>query len=165
MQNDAIEEEEEKKLQENVEKAQNISLAMNLSNTEIASEWMNEKIMKIYNPLVVILGVGEYDGMPNLIGVKKDYQNLIAIFNKLFKYDILYKLSNNKFNDNKSNGNINDSFKLKWLSDELLYFIDDVKVNVKNIHYQIYTQHLMGKIFQILHIVQSYFLLMLVVVN
>ena len=48
--------------------------------------------MPICNPLVVILGIGEYDEWPNLIGVKKDYENMIKIFNKLFKYDILLLL-------------------------------------------------------------------------
>ena len=137
-----LEEKEEKKFEENDEMAQNASLAINSSNTDIASEWVKEKIMPICNPLVVILGIGEYDEWPNLIGVKKDYENMIKIFNKLFKYDILYKLSNNQFNDNKSNGNINDSFKLKWLSDddgldEVLEFVDDVKIalSTKNKNY------------------------------
>ena len=71
---------------------QNALLAINSSNTDIASEQVKEKIMPICNPLVVILGIGEYDEWPNLIGVKKDYENMIKIFNKLFKYDILLLL-------------------------------------------------------------------------
>ena len=105
----------------------NISLAMHLCESEIASQWLHEKTMTISNPLVVILGIGEYDGMPNLIGITKDYQNMIIIFNKLFKYDILYKLSNNKYNNNKSQGNVKDSFKLKWSCNEIDEFIDDIK--------------------------------------
>ena len=125
--------EDDKKMPSNVPSiGKNISLAMNLCNTEIASQWIHEKTVTILNPLVVILGIGEYDGMPNIIGIKKDYQNMIIIFNKLFKYDILYKLSNNNYNKNQSQGNINDSFKLKWDCDEIDDFIDDVKIALEN---------------------------------
>ena len=109
-----------------------LSVAKNLDFSEIASSWLSEKTMKLGNPLVVILGIGEYDGMPNLIGVNQDYKNIILIFNKLFGYDILYKLSNDEYNKDKCLGNIDDAFKLQWNCDEIDDFIDDAKELIEN---------------------------------
>ena len=38
------------------------------------------------NPLVIILGIGEFSGLPDLDGVSKDYQNVINVFVNVWKY-------------------------------------------------------------------------------
>ena len=112
--------------------SQNIAMAINMSKSEIASQWLSEQIFQICNPLVVVLGIGEYDGMDNLIGMGKDYQRMIAVFNKLFGYDILYRLQNNEYNINNSIGNKDDSFKLRWTCDEIEEFVNTAKATFAN---------------------------------
>ena len=133
MTSDAIElqpihdETKEQNIDSDINMRLNVKMVNNLSSSEVASQWLSENILKIENPLVVILGIGEYSGMPNLDGITKDYQHMIKIFNKLFGYDILYKLKNNQFNKNKSDGNIQDEFKIRWSIDEVDDFIDESK--------------------------------------
>ena len=109
-----------------------------LDASEIASQWLQEKTYTIKNPLVVMLGIGIYDGLNNLIGIPKDYQNVIKIFHRKFGYDILYKLSNNKYNTDNVNVNVsssstskqnsnNTSFKLKWDIDEIDSLVDKAR--------------------------------------
>ena len=105
----------------------NVKMANNLSSSEVASQWLSATILQIKNPLVVILGIGEYTGMPHLDGITKDYQHMIKIFNKLFGYDILYKLKSDEFNQNKADGNTQDAFKIRWNFDEVDDFIDESK--------------------------------------
>ena len=104
-----------------------IQAAFNMATSEVASQWICEKTLVIKNPLVVMLGISEYDGLPILSGVPKDYKHMVVIFSKLFGYDMLYKLSTNEYNHNKKDGNKNDSFKLNWTCDD----IDDLIKNAK----------------------------------
>ena len=46
---------------------------------------------QIQNPLVIVLGIGDYDGMP-LIGMKTDYKNMIHVFNQMFGYTMFYRI-------------------------------------------------------------------------
>ena len=79
--------------------------------------------------LVVIIGISEYEGLPNLPGVIKDYENVINTFVKVWKYKILYKLDDNTLvysNDinhvtNKSN------YKSKWCIDEIELFVEEAR--------------------------------------
>ena len=73
------------------------------------------------DPLVVILGVGEYYGLPNLDGIAKDYDNIINTFVRKWKYYIMYKLNTgsivycndiNKISDNRD-------YKLTWSVEEI----------------------------------------------
>ena len=105
---------------------------MQLDDSEVASQWLSEKTFAITNPLVVMLGISEYHGMPNLDGVLKDYQNIIVIFSRLFGYDILYKLANDKYNTNKCEGNVNDSFKMKWTDNDIDEFVEEAKSLLEN---------------------------------
>ena len=51
---------------------------------------------EVTNALVVILGIGKFDnGLENLDGVCKDYENSIRVFSKKWKYKVLYKNGNN----------------------------------------------------------------------
>ena len=104
----------------------------------------------IANPLVVILGIGEYEkgSYENLIGVKMDYRNMIYLWNHYFKYCIMYQTTdgNIKYYDknnyncmNNINNQVNyktDKFKQYWLCDEIEQFIEQVhmKINEKQEH-------------------------------
>ena len=78
------------------------------SATVSKSVFATRKLHVINNPLVVFLGIGKYDGMPQLVGVPTDYKNMIFAFNYQMNYPILYKTSNSKFaqkDDNNDNNN------------------------------------------------------------
>ena len=93
-------------------------------------------MVHIKNALVVILGIGDYDGnMANLIGIPKDYKNLIATFYKVFGYSVLFLDENNELHycNKKPNHNYDitkqtklksDKFKIKWGSEEIDDFVD-----------------------------------------
>ena len=105
------------------------------------SSWHQQKMVHVKDVLVVILGIGDYDGnMANLIGIPKDYKNLIATFYKVFGYSILFfddknqlHYCNKKANHNNNCGNNgiakqtklkSDKFKIKWSSEEIDDFVD-----------------------------------------
>ena len=98
-------------------------------------------MVHIKNALVVVVGIGDYDGnMPNLIGIPKDYKNLISTFYKVFGYSVLFLDKNNQLHycnkkPNQNYGNEkntiikqtklkSDKFKIKWTSDEIDDFFD-----------------------------------------
>ena len=85
----------------------------------------------IENPLIVILGIGEYDTnvMASLIGVSKDYFNIIYCFNQCHKFDCIYYTKHNKFIRLTNISQIEDwdiEYKLRWNYDEIDIFIDVV---------------------------------------
>ena len=87
------------------------------------------------DPLIVMIGIGKYDGMPNLDGIARDYDNMIDTFVNYWKYKIFYKLNNNTciYSNNKSEMKTN--YKLEWDSDEIYQFIEESrKYLVKNRH-------------------------------
>ena len=45
----------------------------------------------------VLIGVSKYNGLPELDGIPKDYENVIKTFTKHWNYNVLYRLSNNKY--------------------------------------------------------------------
>ena len=49
------------------------------------------------DPLIIMMGIGKYDGMPNLDGITKDYDNIIDTFVKHWKYKIFHRLNDNTF--------------------------------------------------------------------
>ena len=65
----------------------------------------------IKNPLVVLLGIGDYDDgiMPSLTGITQDYLNMIHTFHVVFGYSITFE---NKFkaNNDKNSNNNNDKY-------------------------------------------------------
>lgn len=79
--------------------------------------------------LVAIIGIGDYDGLPNLPGVSKDYENITNIFGKIWKYHVMYKTENNQIiytNDLKQIKS-NKNYKLRWNSDEIDVFVEQVR--------------------------------------
>ena len=82
------------------------------------------------HPLIVILGIGIYDGLPALPGVKKDYENIINTFVKYYQYNIFYQLDdNNPVYTNKMN-QIKNNFKIKWSIDEMETFVENARKHV-----------------------------------
>ena len=114
----------------------------------ICSKWKTVKSTHVSNALVAVLGIGEYDGMPNLIGVSKDYFNLIHTFYNHFHYTVAFNDNNKKFNYcNQSIANskakqkqtkdvncklTNKSFQLKWEYKEIFQFVQNVAKMVNN---------------------------------
>ena len=78
--------------------------------------------------LVAIIGISEYNGMPNLDGVIRDYENVIKTFSTHWKYNILFQLKNDKYiytNDIKTlKLNENKDYKLKWNGDDIDGFVE-----------------------------------------
>ena len=82
------------------------------------------------HPLIVILGIGTYNGLNNLPGVKKDYTNIINTFVKYYQYSVFYQLDdNNTVYTNKMN-QIKNNFKIKWSIDEMETFIENARKHV-----------------------------------
>ena len=67
------------------------------------THFQKRKEYTLINPLVAILGIGDYDDDP-LIGVSRDYKNMIRVFNREFNYPIFYKVSDVKSKKNKDMG-------------------------------------------------------------
>ena len=92
--------------------------------------------------LIIILGIGEYDsGLPNLDGVKKDYENIINTFVRYWKYKVLYMINNsdNDDNDNKMEPiytndmntiDKNRNYKLYWTCDDIDLFVEQARKHV-----------------------------------
>ena len=94
---------------------------------------------RLNDALVVMIGVGDYDGMPNLDGVIKDYENVVKTFCTYWRYNVLFQLSDNKLvytNDiDEIKLNENKQYKLKWNGDEIEEFVKLTrKYLVKNKH-------------------------------
>ena len=95
----------------------------------------------ISNPLVIMLGIGDYDSdvMPPLLGVKKDYLNMIYLFYYLFGYSFVFqnKITNNieclNYNHNSKNKikvSLNEcerKVKTYWEDDEIDVFFEKCK--------------------------------------
>ena len=94
-------------------------------------------VYRLDDPLVVIIGVSIYDGLPKLEGVVKDYENVIKTFVKQWKYNVLYKLDDNQdiYSSDISELNELDNYKLKWDMNEIEGFAELArKYVVKNKH-------------------------------
>ena len=101
----------------------------------------------VNNALIVIIGIGKYDsGLPDLDGVIKDYDNIIAAFVKTWKYHVLYQVCNNKSDvDDVNSGtvytnkmdkiNSNRNYKLYWTEKDITSFVEHARQTViKNKH-------------------------------
>ena len=99
----------------------------------------------IRDPLVAIIGVGDYenDVMPPLVGVNMDYLNSIYTFHYKLGYSVLFqnKLANSVEYITK-NGNAEIDFnkckeqvKTYWLDDEIEQFFDNVKLYTLTHHH------------------------------
>ena len=111
------------------------SATSEIVSTHVQS-WKPVEVCYICNPLVVLLGIGKYDGHLDLNGVKTDYKNMVHTFHDVWGYSIIYKTSlenenklikpeskpfklsndnnnNNNSNNNKVNSNINKNINAK----------------------------------------------------
>ena len=97
------------------------------------------------DPLIVMLGIGEYNDLPNLAGIVIDYQNIVNTFVGKWKYKIFCQLNDDNNTviytndkqeiDTLTTTNKNISYKLKWTMDEIELFIEQArKCIVKNKH-------------------------------
>ena len=99
-----------------------------------ASLWHPPKTFCIQNPLVAIIGIGKYDGMPQLIGINQDYVNIIRTFGESkFNYHILYKLENDEYKYTTKRPNEEDKFKTEWKENDIDHDISDFVVKCKKI--------------------------------
>ena len=116
--------------------------------TEFSGVSSLEPPKTVSNALIVVLGVGVYNGdMIDLPGVTKDYENIFRVFSKVWKYKVFYwvnKHDNNNNNNNNNNDNSSDdhksiytndektiesnlNFKLEWNEDEISNFVEQVR--------------------------------------
>ena len=86
------------------------------------------KSCTIEKPLIIMLGIGEFDGMPNLTdSVKRDYMNVIHTFCDIWGYTILYATDDGAMrymNRNTLNGEYFQNFKMKWSATEIEKFTE-----------------------------------------
>ena len=78
------------------------------------------------DPTIVVVGIGEYDGLPNLPDVVQDYNNVIMTFVNEWKFKAFYQFKNNNcvYCSNLSEITVKNDFKLKWTSDEISLFVE-----------------------------------------
>ena len=87
------------------------------------------------DPLIVMMGISEYEGMANLAGIPRDYDNFINTFVTYWKYKIFYRLSDNTCIYTNDKNELKTDYKLKWNGDEIEQFIEESrKCIVKNKH-------------------------------
>ena len=119
---------------------------------------------KIEDPLIVMLGIGEYDHEHNLIGMANDYFSVIYTFHKEFEYSIFYqnKKNQNEYHASKTDldynkasealarnkesrqgkkymeqlfKNVDESVKTRWKYDEIVSFFEESrKMLISNNH-------------------------------
>ena len=116
-------------------------------SSHIQSNFRNDMTYYIRDPLVAILGIGDYDHdvMPPLVGVNMDYINSIYTFHYILGYSVLFhnkltntveyitKNENEKRNDylNKCNKQV----KTRWIDDQVEQFFKNVKTyTIRNQH-------------------------------
>ena len=98
----------------------------------------------INDVLIAILGIGEYLGLRNLAGVKKDYENIINTFVKYWKYKVLYAITDNGksssntqfvYTNDRTVTDKNQNYKLFWTLDDIDQFVEQARKHVvKNKH-------------------------------
>ena len=98
------------------------------TNTQ-ATTWSTDFVLD--NPLIVILGIGEYDKdvFPTLIGVRKDYINIIYGLAQHQRYDCMYFNGDNELVVLDKKSSVEDwdmEFKLRWSCDEIDSFIEEI---------------------------------------
>ena len=86
--------------------------------------------VKMDDPLIVMLGISEYDGLPNLDGVKIDYNNIIDTFINQWKFKIFYKLNDNNIVYTNDKNKIKNNYKLKWDIEEICLFVEQARKHV-----------------------------------
>ena len=130
-----------RKLQTNISSTDTLSVVSGVTGVTSATGVSSIAPAFVVNDaLIVILGISEFDGLPNLPGVLKDYKNIINTFVNQWKYKILFKLNNNKLIYSNNISEIEEeekenSFKSKWDIDDIDLFVEEArKYTVKNKH-------------------------------
>ena len=94
---------------------------------------VDEKTIK--NPLIVAVGIGEYDGMKNL-GTTTDYAKIKHTFNFRRGYSIVYQDRNENIRcirkRCKSANHVLDQFKLRWSEADIENFNDHIVEKILN---------------------------------
>lgn len=89
----------------------------------------------VQNPLIVILGIGNYNGSwPEIIGTNRDHGNILYCFNYKRGYNVVYarQKSNNTFKIKhlnyriKKNKQIRDRFKRTWPKHEIKQYHNSI---------------------------------------
>ena len=91
----------------------------------------------IDNALVVLLCIGLYNGMKNLDGVPRDYDNIINTFVRVWRYKVLYKVDLDMDSDHDDDDEVkldNDGGKI---NSDLMY-TNDIKVINAHRNYKLY---------------------------
>ena len=88
----------------------------------------NRPTNTICKPLIVMIGIEVYDGLPNLAGVSKDYDNVLRTFVNTWQYKVLYKLNNNNTVYPSNSFDLSQrNYKLKWDIDEIESFVEEAR--------------------------------------
>ena len=81
----------------------------------------------VKDALVVIVGVGEYNGLQNLDGIVRDYDHFLNVFVSRWQYKVLYKTSDNAIVYTNDKKEIDSNYKLRWDVDEIELFVEEVR--------------------------------------
>ena len=84
-----------------------------------------------------MIGISEYDELPDLDGVTSDYTNIIDTFVKLYKYKILYKLNDNSvvYSNDMSEIESKNNFKQRWSDGDVDQYMKQLRKHlIKNKH-------------------------------
>ena len=112
--------------------------------TKSSNQWVERDTYVIKNPFVVILGIGKYNNnsttstytLQDIIGMKMDYKNMIALWNIYLGYSIFYRANDNsnRYYKNRcmNNQNLFDLFKMNWSNDDINVFTDDIMYQIDN---------------------------------
>ena len=89
-------------------------------------------LMSTSCPLVVMIGIGKFVTIADLVGVSRDYSNVLFSLNYTRGYHCVYYTPKNELKwINKRIGHNKDlsskNFKTKWSKNEIIQFIKDVK--------------------------------------
>ena len=110
-------------------------------DTDPSGQWLRSehkvlnlaKTVDISNPLVVTLGIGKYNGLPQLI-VTQDYKNIIYSFNCKRGYTVAYCKQDNNLKVIKNRivnqSDVKDTFKIEWNCNQITSFNNGIKQNV-----------------------------------
>ena len=87
----------------------------------------------VKDPLVVILGLGEYhDATQNLIGIPADYKRCISVFNGVYNYCVFYQNKKNEIVYSREKidldtAKISRRVKIEWKEDEIFEYFENAR--------------------------------------
>ena len=87
----------------------------------------------VNDALIVFLGIGDYENLPtNLVGVSKDYHNILNTFVETWGYTAFYKTDKNFsiYTNEIGMVKLNNNYKLNWSIDEIEKFVEEARMYV-----------------------------------